>query len=277
MTILLIYRAPRFSPNSVEKDKAILEAVGQNLLLQGVDVQFVEEEKLMDCFNFDAILSMGRLTPTLVRLAEAEQKGIPVINSAQAILRSSRGEIDLLMRANAIPVPRLWEDSATSGSFCGYWAKRADLAAQSREDVQYAADEKELRLVLATFNARGVGQVLVTEHVSGDLVKFYGVFGTGFFRVFYPTDDGDTKFGDERRNGQAHHYAFDLQRLQRDAEMLSRLTGISIYGSDCIVRPDGSYAFIDFNDWPSFSRCREDAARAIVQCCLRQASSSPST
>ena len=31
------------------------------------------------------------------------------------------------------------------------------------------------------------------------------------------------------------------------------------------MREDGSYVIIDFNDFPSFSRCRDEAAKAIVE------------
>lgn len=37
---------------------------------------------------------------------------------------------------------------------------------------------------------------IVQAHVPGDLVKFYAVKG-GFFKYFYPSDDGESKFGDE--------------------------------------------------------------------------------
>ena len=53
-------------------------------------------------------------------------------------------------------------------------------------------------------------------------------------------------------------------RLQNDAERLATLVGVDVYGGDCIVRPDGTYAIIDFNDWPNFARCREEAADAIA-------------
>ena len=210
-------------------------------------------------------MTMGRLPETLDRL-----RSLPAINSSVGIENCSRCKLETIMQHTGMPMP------PRQGNY-GYWLKRGDAAAQSEGDVQYAVTKGELERKISEFEARGITQYTISAHVPGDLIKFYGVEGTGFFRYFYPTDDGDTKFDDERRNGQAHHYAFDLQRLQRDAEMLSRLTGISIYGGDCIVRPDGSYAFIDFNDWPSFSRCREEAARAIVQCCLRQASSFPIT
>ena len=47
-----------------------------------------------------------------------------------------------------------------------------------------------------------------------------------------------------------------------------RISCAAIYGGDCIVRCDGSYAIIDFNDWPSFSVCRQAAARAIAKLVL---------
>ena len=40
--------------------------------------------------------------------------------------------------------------------------------------------------------------------------------------------------------------------------------GLDVYGGDCIVREDGTFCIIDLNDWPSFSRCREEAAKAIA-------------
>ena len=49
-----------------------------------------------------------------------------------------------------------------------------------------------------------------------------------------------------------------------NATRLAGLLGLEVYGGDCIVRQDGTFAIIDFNDWPSFSRCRNDAAKAIA-------------
>ena len=146
----------------------------------------------------------------------------------------------------------------------GYWLKRGDTAAQDKSDVQFAANQTELNEKIAAFQQRGITAYTVSAHVPGDLVKFYGVAGTGFFRYYYPTDDGDTKFNDELRNGTARHYPFVVEALQADAEKLAQAVGISVYGGDCIIREDGSYCVIDFNDWPSFSRCRQDAAIAIA-------------
>ena len=57
---------------------------------------------------------------------------------------------------------------------------------------------------------------------------------------------------------------FDEEDLQRKADLLAGAVGIDIYGGDCVVKANGTYCIIDFNDWPSFSRCREEAADAIV-------------
>ena len=107
--------------------------------------------------------------------------------------------------------------------------------------------------------------MVVSAHVPGDLVKFYGV-GTAFFQFFYPSDDGISKFGDEKRNGVAHHYAFEAERLHQEVVRLSQLVGVEVFGGDAIIDEHGRFYIIDFNDWPSFSRCREEAAMAIAQC-----------
>lgn len=260
--IILVYRAPVFSPNSVKKDKAILEAVGGVLEERGYDVEYIQEEELMAGHEGDLYLTMGRLPETLDILAQKEQDGCTVINTTKGVrLATSRLLIDRMMRENNIPTAPLCDGPCGER---GYWLKRGDAAAQSLYDVQYAKTWDDVERKLVYFHNRGISDVLVCEHIEGDVVKFYGVQGTDFFRIFYPTDDGQTKFGDEARNGEAHHYPFDVAQLQNDANRLSQLAGLPVYGGDCIVRPDGSYAIIDFNDWPSFARCRDEAAKAIA-------------
>ena len=146
----------------------------------------------------------------------------------------------------------------------GYWLKRGDAAAQSKDDVVYCRDKNSLQKAIEAFHSRGIEDYVVSAHVRGDLLKFYGVTG-GFFRYFYPTDDGDTKFGDEEINGCAHHFPFCEDDLRTDVDRLARIVGLDIYGGDAIVNAQGEYFIIDFNDWPSFSRCRAEAAKAIAQ------------
>jgi len=252
MRILLVQRAERFSPNSVDKDKAILTLVGAKLSAAGHQVEMVSEEQSITPEGYDCIFSMGRLPETLQKLQH-----LHAFNASAGILNCSRCRLETIMQQIGTPMP------PREGSH-GYWLKRGDAAAQSKSDVQFAATKTELNEKIAAFEQRGITQYTVSAHVEGDLVKFYGVAGTGFFRYFYPTDDGESKFGDEQRNGAARHFPFEVSALHTDVEQLAQAVGVSVYGGDCIMREDGSYCIIDFNDWPSFSRCREEASTAIA-------------
>ena len=112
---------------------------------------------------------------------------------------------------------------------------------------------------------RGITDIVTQAHVKGDVVKFYGVEGTGFIRYYYSGDDTETKFGDEERNGKPQYYPFSSSDLQTDAEKVACLLQTPIYGGDAIIQEDGSYVIIDFNDFPSFSKCRKEAAKAIFE------------
>lgn len=255
MKILMIQRAERFSPNSVEKDKAILEAVAEQLQKKNYEVNIVSESMLpseLKCY--DVIFTMSREPETLKHLKTLHAN---IINSPAGIENCARCELEQLMEQLGVP-------QAPKEGHHGYWLKRGDAAAQSEKDVVYAPDKAALNKAVDLMKKRGIHNYLISAHVKGDLVKFYGVEGTSFFRYYYPTDDGLTKYGDERLNGQAHHYSFDIETLQKDVNRLALAVGIKVFGGDCIIRKDGSYCIIDFNDWPSFFRCKEEAAKAIA-------------
>ena len=268
--ILLIQRAACYSPNSEEKDLAILQEVG---CLFG-DAKIIGEGELVENFNtynqlisaesvgavnaYYQIISMARSPKALDCLEQLEQRCIRVLNPSVGIRACQRSNVDKVMRENHLPLPPDKGDD-------GYWVKRADTTAQSKEDVCFCHDWSEVEKIKSTFMQRGITDVVTQAHVNGDVVKFYGVEGTGFFRYYYSGDDTETKFGDEERNGKPRYYSFSSSNLQADAEKLACLLQTPIYGGDAIVREDGSYVIIDFNDFPSFSRCRKDAAKAIFE------------
>lgn len=276
--LISIYRAERYSPNSVERDKAIMDAVCEKLSTRYNIYKTREEDietegmplmlRLTDANQPHSgapllVLSMARSRKVLDILTQMEAEGARVINRAQAVLNATRTVIDRMMRENDIPCAPLHGDH-------GWWIKRGDEAAQEKGDVRFAADERERDATIEEFHKRGITDIVTTAHVRGDLVKFYGVTGTAFFHTTYPTDGGFSKFGDETRNGTSRHTPFDIAALHGAASRLAQLTGIEVYGGDCIVRSDGSYAIIDFNDWPSFSVCRHDAAEAIASVATKE-------
>lgn len=262
MNILAVYRAERFSPNSVDRDMAIMDELRRRV----GGCPAVREEQLAisqrEVDAADIIITMARGREALDILASAEAHAL-VVNSASAIAKCSRSAVDRLMRDNNIPAAPLYSSGA-------WWIKRGDQAAQDKGDVRYAADDGEKKRILEDFRRRGVSDVVTTAHVEGDLLKFYGVAGTDFFSTAYPAENGYSKFGDESINGAVCHYNYDRHTLWRNADTLARLIGVSVYGGDCIVRKDGSLAIIDFNDWPSFSTCRIEAADAIAELILRK-------
>jgi conserved domain protein len=267
---LLIQRAACYSPNSEEKDLAILQEVGS--LLEDATIiseddfvnrfstynQSVSSESVESVNAYCQIISMARSTKALECLEQLEQSGIRVLNPSVGVRACQRSNIDKVMRENYLPLP---PDKGNDG----YWVKRADTTAQSKEDVCFCHDWSEVEKIKSTFMQRGITDVVTQAHVKGDVVKFYGVEGTGFFRYYYSGYDTETKFGDEERNGKPQYYPFSSSNLQVDAEKLACLLQTPIYGGDAIVREDGCYVIIDFNDFPSFSKCRKDAAKAIFE------------
>ncbi len=270
MRILGISRSPRFSPNSTARDAAIFGAVAAELRESGHEVDAVCEDEYRTSEGYDLVFNMGRDVAFLRLLAREEAEGRSVVNSAQALLRNTRAALSVLFEGNSLPV------ACNVRVNCGgalpemirkqpCWLKRGDACAQSVSDVRLVASDEELAAALDDFTARGITEALLSEHITGDLVKFYGVEGTDFFHLYYPTAEAAfSKFGLEKHNGAPQGFEFDRLALKKDADRAACLSRFIVYGGDCVVRPDGTYLIIDFNDWPSFSRCCGEAARAIA-------------
>ena len=243
--VLAVMRAKEYSPGSVEKDEAIMLAVTTRLQARGYETEVVYDEQTGAVSGtFDIILSMARRPETLSWL---RMQGTRCINSPDGVARCRRSVLQQVMASANVPLP------PCEGSD-GYWLKRGDTSVGlTKDDVVYAADEVTLQQMKKMFRQRGITDMVVSAHVAGDEIKFYGVRTTGFFRCYYPADDG------------VHHYPFSVDDLHLTAERLAAAVGIDVYGGDGIVRQDGTFCIIDFNDWPSFSRCRDEAAEAIVR------------
>ena len=256
MRVVGVRRALRFSPNNEEKDLAILRAV---VAPWDGEIILEEDPSLPELLTTASVVfSMARTPWALSCLDEAEHRGVCVLNPPRGVRRCARSVLQRLAVASSVPVP-------PKEGPAGWWLKRGDAAAQSRADVVFCPDR-----ALADFRLRGIDDYLVQAHLPGDLVKFYGVLSTDFFRFFYPGDDGQSKFGDESRNGRPHHYAFSQHDLHAAASRLATAARCPIYGGDAIISSDGSFVLIDFNDWPSFTRCRSEAAEAIRQLVLKE-------
>lgn len=288
MRLLGISRSKKFSPNMAGKDEAIFMSVVTKLVRKGHEVSILAEDVFVapNLSEFDLVFSMARGVDVLRVLVEARSGcGLRVLNSPEAVLRNARAELVSLFAAAGVPQPAsvvldLSEGECSRAAALGrcagegmpdfpgfpLWLKRGDACAQGAGDVCFVESEASWESVLSEFRRRGILRAVVVAHAEGDLLKFYGVEGNSFFHFTYPTAEGGfSKFGLEVHNGSARHFAFDCSALKACADKAARVSGFSIYGGDAVVRADGSFQIIDFNDWPSFSSCRKAAAEAIVE------------
>ncbi len=288
MKILAITRGKRFSPNMADKDLAIMNMVAEELARMGHLTEFADEEGDESQFrsllggHYDAVFTMLRSQKGINLLKKFEQQGIPTINSSVGISNAGRTRINRILVDAAIPTPKTlivnsqeqFDEEALKKTLSNKlalpcWIKNGEGWAQFPDDVTFADSYTEVTEKIELLQRRYPGgSVLLTEHLKGDLVKFYGVEGTDFFFWRYP-DPKNTKFGLEAINGTPERFNFDAMTLKRTCDKAADASRIVVYGGDCVVNADGTFRIIDFNDWPSFSACREEAAKSIAQRILK--------
>lgn len=273
--IIGISRGSEYSPNHVDNDAAIFYKVVEVLREWGCRVEtYTEKEFVNRKIEGEIIFDMARDKAAIARLKELEDKGALVINSAYGIDNCVRKPMTERLVAAGVPHPKsiiVKTDEAYPGDFFPCWLKRGNSHAMVKEDVSYAIHRGEAEAILADFYRRGIPEAVVNEHLQGDLIKFYGVQGTDFFYWFYPGPYSHSKFGLEKINGEAKGIAFKVEELKQASDRAAEVLNVPVYGGDCVVLPSGKVKIIDFNDWPSFARCRKEAGVKIAECIYNRA------
>lgn len=269
-----IRRENQFSPNHIGNDAAIFARTTEHLRKKGCTVhEYIESDLLLKEIEADAIFNMVRNWQSIRKLQQLEEKGYLIVNSGYGIENCTREKMTRLLMANRISHPASLilpttedpSEALKNSGFCNCWIKRGDFHAIHREDVTYVRNPEEAKAILKEYAIRGILTAVVNEHLVGDLIKFYGVTGTDFFYWFYPSNQHHSKFGLEQINGTAKGIPFDTHQLHELCNQAANVLNIHIYGGDCIVSDEGTIRLIDFNDWPSFAPCREEAAPLIAQ------------
>lgn len=277
ITIASIMRAGAYSPNHIGNDAAIFNATAEHLRRQGCIVNIYSEEQLIAGeVKEPIIVNMCREQQSIALLQQMEKGGRIVVNSGFGIENCTRERMTRLLLDNNIPHPESLivntddtiQEALKKHNFAQCWIKRGDFHAMHKEDVSYARHPEEVQGLLQEFALRGISRAVINKHLEGDLVKFYGAQDTPFFYWFYPFDLGHSKYGHEEINGKSQGLKFDVEKLYQICQNSSKVLNVMIYGGDCIISPDGEIRIIDFNDWPSFAPCRDDAAPYIAQCIL---------
>ncbi len=274
ITIAGVMRAGAYSPNHIGNDAAIFNAVAEHLRKRGCIVNIYSEEQFINGdVNENYIVNMCREMKSIHKLQKLEDEGRIVINSGYGIENCTRERMTRILMGNSIPYPdslivNTDENIGSKLQDAGFdqaWIKRADFHAMHKEDVSYVRHAQEAQEVLQEYFLRGIKRAVINRHLSGDLIKFYGVSGSPFFFWFYPFEAGHSKYGHEAINGKSQGLQFDLDYLKKICQQAAEALDVCVYGGDCIVGTDGSIQIIDFNDWPSFAPCRQDAAPYIAK------------
>ena len=272
-----IMRAGAYSPNHIGNDAAIFNAVADQLRKRGCIVTIYSEEQFNnDGVKEDIIVNMCREMKSIHKLQKLEDEGALVINSGYGIENCTRERMTRILIGSNIPYPESImvntdesvKDALKEAGFTKCWIKRGDFHAMHKEDVSYVRHPEEAQEVLQEYFLRGIKRAVINRHLVGDLIKFYGVQGTPFFFWFYPFDEGHSKYGHEAINGKSQGLKFDKDLMRDICHTASEVLDVKIYGGDCIVSPEGDIRIIDFNDWPSFAPCRQEAAPHIAKCIL---------
>lgn len=272
MKILGIYREEMFSNRAVMADRKILEQVLiciRKALNDRCHIQTITPEDLslivLD-FHYDLILSMAQDESVLTLLDLYEARGAVVLNSSRSIRNCYRQKLSELLSGLHFNYPSYFTidlknyRSNQLGNE-GVWIKRGDFHALIDDDVVYAGDRDEQVIALEQFQKRGVNQVILQEHCEGELFKFYGVRDK-YFHLRYMGFTGKNRYSFVDGNDNV---AFDRERAEELAHRAARVLDLDFFGGDFIVTSEGEVSFIDFNDWPSFRSCVDDAAPIMAE------------
>jgi hypothetical protein len=267
-----LYRQPSYSPNQHRaNDTAILDATVDHLESLGWTVTRASESTVLAGAlpDADLVLSMCQGADASECLLPLEAAGVSIINRPSSVLGCHRHRLVARLAHRPFAFPRTavvstegrpdLDGFGTDGRLV--WVKRGDVHAERSEDV-VAVGRGELHDAIRAFGARGIGRVAVQEHVSGPVVKFYGIADGRFFR-YYGADAGP--------HGPVPEV--DAARLRALAFAAAAELRLDVFGGDvALPTPDGP-VLIDLNDWPSFAPFRDDAGRQIAAYAHEYASS----
>lgn len=270
-TIAAVYRSHEHSPNLTDADSRIINAASIKLQERGYAIhRYTEAQFIETDITEPAIINMCRKPRSIEKLCRLEAEGKTVINSGHAIRKCTKRKLWEISTANNIETPATVIVGSTdttlpfSGTFRPCWLKLPDESVTDKDDIIYAGTPAEYREALTRYHSRAITEVLVCAHLEGDLLKFYAVSGDRYLYTLYPKQSGYSKFGYEANNSDVKFYPYKTERLKEICNIMSRETGITVFGGDCIITPDGKINIIDLNDWPSFSPCAEEASEAIA-------------
>ncbi|MCM1449317.1 MAG: hypothetical protein NC082_03165 [Clostridiales bacterium] len=266
--IAAIMRAGAYSPNHIGNDASILSNVADQLRRRGCEVNLYSEEQLNTGeVTEQVIINMCREQRSLATLAELQEQGATVINAPTGIADCIRERQTRILIGSNIPFPEsvitstnvsIKEELKRRGiDKC--WIKRADNYAMHKEDVSYVRTADEAQEVLQEYFLRGITRAVISRHIKGDIIKFYGILDSTFFHWYLP-------YGPDYHTEPDNEFSRTIEeKIKKLCTAAARELNVMVYGGDAVIDEEGNITLIDFNDWPSFAPCRSQAATAIAK------------
>lgn len=261
-----IFRESAHSPGRETDDTEILRLTGKHLEARGfrVLIQSPEEIVALPAESPRGVFMMCEQVAILAHLRELATRGVPHVNTPQAVLNTYRDRMIALLQEAAVSfvpsrmVPTTG-DVAIEPRELPVWVKRADVHNTQEGDVTFAATAADAQAAVGELASRGMRQAVLQPHVEGDLVKFYGIGGNAradgtpaWFRWFY------------HKNQKVAGHPLDPVALGRAVRRAAAALGLEVYGGDAIATADARIVLIDVNAWPSFALYRDEASSAIA-------------
>jgi len=257
MSVFLgIARERVYSPNKVEDDQAILDAVARHLGSRHEVRTITADDELPGPPSDTVVFTMCQGPDALQTIRGWENAGIRVINTAAAIENCHRRRMLAAFEHAGVQCPpgvlvsTAGEPAASEWVADGAWLKRGDVHATQEGDVVFVRQTAEMRAVLDNFRRRDIGSALLQRHVEGVVIKFYAVRGT-FFSWF---PESPLELAEE-----------EVAVMRILAEGGAAALELEVFGGDFVRAENGTFWLIDLNDWPSYGRCRPAAAAAIAE------------
>jgi hypothetical protein len=259
-----IFREHAHSPGRESDDAAILRLTAKHLVAEGFQINLRSPEEVAEggqCIPPFIFLMCERLT-ILRQLRRWELRGARIVNAPSAVLNTYRHRMVLLFEQAGVPFPPSLIVPTHRPGYQGswpVWVKRGDVHNTQDGDVAFAPTVAALHEAIQGLAQRGIRRAVIQQHLSGDLIKFYGVGDPArlqgqqpWFRWFYHQDQA-----------LAGH-PFDPRHLAILAQQAAAALGLEVYGGDAIALKGGAPVLIDLNAWPSFALYRDEASAQIA-------------
>ncbi|MFA5403766.1 MAG: hypothetical protein WC358_02415 [Ignavibacteria bacterium] len=253
-----IERKLEFSPSHEYNDFLIIHQTAEELRKLGASVTIYKEENLfIKEIKEDFIFSMVQSPKGSKKLLEIAATKKFVLNTPESVINCYRYNMNRIMEENNIPFPKsnIIDTDTEDFSFLNdfekkLWIKRGDAHAVQKEDVIYIDNKREVPDAIKEFRLRGLKKCAIQNHIEGDTIKFYSIYGKDLF-YWYTTDS-------------KYYTIFDIDKLKGIVNKAAKSLGLEVFGGDAIITKDSDIFVIDMNDWPSFAPIRERASKVIA-------------